>query len=365
MLKPILKAVSQAGNGARRGAYVWLSLLSMVALITVSACNGGLSGSSASSAGLPEEFRIGYQLTAGPETLVKELGLIEEKFPNMSVRWQVFDSGRDVNDAIAAGTVDVGLIGSVPVSTGIANELPYQVYFILNVLGDNEALAVTEDADITTMADLAGKIIAVPFGSTTHFSLLSALALNNIDPDDLQILDMQPQDLLAAYQFGEIDGGFVWHPTLARMLDEGGDILVSARDLAGEGIITADLGVVSTAFAQKYPDFLASYVAALDTAVKLYREAPTTAAEAMSSALALSPEESLKVMSELVWLTAEEQRSKRYLGTPDKPGALAQVLKDSAEFMVAQGEIPAAPDLASYQQALFSQAIETIEAIEE
>ena len=340
---------------SRRQFYVLLGLLSMVALLLFSACNDSTLNA---SNGQPKEFRIGYQLTAGPETLLKELGLVEEQFPNVTVRWQVFDSGRDVNDAIAAGNVDVGLIGSVPVSTGIANDLPYQVYFILNVLGDNEALAVTEDADITTMADLADKIIAVPFGSTTHFSLLSALALNNISPDDLQILDMQPQDLLAAYQFGEIDGGFVWQPTLTKMLDEGGDILISARDLAEDGIVTADLGVVSTAFAQAYPDFLASYAAALDTAVKLYREEPETAAEAMSEALALSPEESLSVMSELVWLTAEEQRSEKYLGTPDAPGALAQVLKESAEFMVEQGEISAAPELERYQQALFSQAIE-------
>ena len=343
------------GYLSRWQSYVLLGLISLVALVSFSACN---SNTLNAPSGRPETFRIGYQLTAGPETLVKELGLIEKQFPEVSVHWQVFDSGRDVNDAIAAGNVDIGLIGSVPVSTGIANDLPYQVYFILNVLGDNEALAVTEDAGITTMADLAGKIIAVPFGSTTHFSLLSALALNNISPDDLQILDMQPQDLLAAYQFGEIDGGFVWQPTLTKMLDEGGDILISARNLAEEGIITADLGVVSTAFAEAYPDFLASYVAALDTAVKRYREDPMTAAEAMSKALALTPEESLSVMSELVWLTAEEQRSQKYLGTSDSPGALAQVLKESAEFMVAQGEISAAPELEKYQQALFSQAIE-------
>lgn len=338
----------------KQRGYLLLGMLSMVLLLTFSACS---SGSTSSAGDLPKEFRIGYQLTAGPETLVKELGLMEEKFPQVSIRWEAYDSGRDVNDAIAAGTVDAGLIGSVPVSTGIASELPYQVYFILNILGDNEALVVTEESGIATTADLTGKIIAVPFGSTTHFSLLAALEQDGVNPDEVRILDMQPQELLAAWQFGEIDGGFVWQPTLTRMLDEGGSVLVSARNVAEKGAITADLGVVSTDFAERYPDFLQQYVAALDTAVALYREQPAVAAEAMSKALALSADESLVVMNELVWLSAEDQRSEKYLGTPDAPGELSQILKDSAEFMVDQGAIASAPDLQSYQQALLRNAI--------
>lgn len=336
-----------------RRSNVFLALMSIL-LISFSACSSPPSNSTNSA---PKEFRIGYQLTAGPETLVKELGLMEEKFPEVSIRWQPYDSGRDVNDAIAQGIVDVGLIGSVPVSTGIANGLPYQVYFIMNILGDNEALAVSDVSGITTTADLIDKIIAVPFGSTTHFSLLSTLERDNIDPNDVQILDMQPQDLLTAWQFGEIDGGFVWQPTLSRMLDEGGSILVSARELADFGAITADLGVVSTAFAQQYPNFLKSYVDALDTAVALYRQDPEIAAQTMSEALALSPTESLAVMSELVWLSAEEQRSKKYMGTPTAPGELGQVLKNSAEFLITQGELPAAPDISAYEEALLQEAI--------
>ena len=332
----------------------------MLLLIIFSGCSGIPSASTTganTNGDLPSEFRIGYQLTAGPETLVKALGLMEEKFPQVSIRWQAYDSGRDVNDAIAANTVDAGLIGSVPVATGIANNLPYQVYFILNILGDNEALAVTTDANIVTTADLPGKIIAVPFGSTTHFSLLAALDQDGVNPDNVQILDMQPQEILDAWQFGEIDGGFVWQPTLTRMLDEGGNILISSRTVAEKGAITADLGVVSTAFAGRYPDFLQQYVSALDTAVKLYRDDPTAAAEAMSQALALSAEESLAVMNELIWISSEEQRSKQYLGTPDAPGALSQVLKDSAEFLVEQGELPSAPELPIYEQALLREAI--------
>lgn len=344
-----------------------LGLLSLILVFTFTACvqntTENVQNTTASdSRGIPTEFRIGYQLIANPELLTKSLGLMEQQYPDVSISWLPFDSGLAVNDAMTSGNLDVGLVGSVPVSIGIAQDLPYQVYFIQDIIGDNEALAVAQSSGITSLADLSGKAIAVPFGSTTHFSLLSALEQEGIDADAVQVLDMQPQDMLTAWQYGDIDGGFVWQPTLARMMDDGGNIIVTARQLAENGIITADLGVVSNEFAAQYPEFLASYVAALDSAVQLYRDDPTAASEAISAEIALSAEESLAVMDELVWLSAEEQASEKYLGTPAAPGALSQVLKDSAEFMVDQGEISSAPNLQTYKEALFNQAVADLSA---
>ena len=141
------------------------------------------------------------------------------------------------------------------------------------------------------------------------------------------------------------------------MTDADGTVLITAKQLAEKGIITADLGIVSTEFAQQYPDFLKGYVGALDEAVQLYRNDPEAAAEAISEEIGLTPEESLAVMNELVWVSAEEQAGADFLGTPEAPGAMSQVLKDSAEFMVKQEAIPSAPDIDVYNKALFNAAV--------
>ena len=283
--------------------------------------------------------------------------MVETEFPDVAIEWLAFDSGPSINEAIASGEIDVGLVGSVPVSTAVADDLPLQVYFIINVIGDSEALAVTETSGIAGIEDLPGKTIAVPFGSTSHFSLLSAIKQANIDPAEIQILDMQPQDILAAWQVGDIEGAFVWQPTLSRLVDEDANILLTSGELAETGIITADLGVVNKTFAAQYPDFIASYVNVLDSAVQLYREDPAAASDAISTEIALSPEESLALMDGLIWLSAEEQSSEKYMGTPDAPGALSQVLKDSADFLVEQERIKAAPKLKTYEDALFNQVL--------
>ena len=353
----------------RRQFAVLLGLISMALVMTLAACaqpsaqSTGAGSATApaegGSGGMPTEFRIGYQVVPNAELLTKGMGLAEKKFPDVKIKWLPFDSGRDVNTAMVSGGIDVGLAGSVPVSTGIAQKLPYQVYFIHDVIGDNEALAVTKASGIASLTDLPGKKIGVPFGSTTHFSLLSALKQAGIEPSKVQILDMQPQDMLAAWQRGDIDGGFVWQPTLSKMVEDNGTVITTAKQLAKEGIVTADLGVVSKDFATKYPDFVTGYVSVLDEAVKMYRNDPKAASEAMSKEISLSPEESLKVMNELIWLDAKEQASADYLGTPQDPGKMSQVLKDSADFMVGQKAIPTAPDVDAYKAALFNKPVDT------
>ena len=70
---------------------------------------------------------------------------------------------------------------------------------------------------ITAPQDLKGKTIAAPFGFTTHFRLLFALEQFGIDPGAVNLMALSPPDLAAAWQRGDIDGGFVWEPALGHM----------------------------------------------------------------------------------------------------------------------------------------------------
>ncbi|MED4454230.1 ABC transporter substrate-binding protein [Metabacillus fastidiosus] len=301
---------------------------------------------------VPKEVRIGYQVIPNAELLAKQLGSVEKKFPNTKITWLEFDSGRDVNTAIASENIDLGLVGSVPLATGIANNLPYQVYFIHDVIGDAESLVVREDTGIESIKDVAGKKIAVPFGSTAHFSLLTALNKAGIDPNQLSVLDMQPQDILAAWQRGDIDGAFVWHPTLGKILEDNGSVLLSAEKLAEEGVITSDTGVVQKKFADKYPSFIKEYISVLDESINLYREDPKKAAKTLAPALGLTEEQTLQQMEGLIWLDYSEQKASDYLGTNEETGQFANVLESTGQFLKDQAIIPSSPDLSTYQSAI-------------
>lgn len=301
----------------------------------------------------PKEVRIGYQVIPNAELLAKQLGLVEKKFPNTKITWVQFDSGRDVNTAMASENLDLALAGSVPIATGVASNLPYKVYFIHDVIGDAESLAVRDDLGIEKIKDLEGKKIAVPFGSTTHFSLLMALKNAGVDPNKVKILDMQPPDILAAWQRKDIDGAFVWHPTLGKILTDNGKVLTSAKKLSEKGIVTADVGIVRNKFAEEYPSFVKKYVNVLDESINLYREDPNKAAQTLAPVLGQSEEQALEQMKGLIWVTSTEQKESNYLGTKDQIGDFAKVLESTGEFLLDEKIIPSSPDLSTYQSAIF------------
>lgn len=312
---------------------------------------------SASESANPKEVRIGFQIIPNAELLVKALGLAEKKFPDVKITWVPFDSGRDVNTAFAAGGIDLGLAGSVPVAIGLANDLPYSVYFLHDIIGDNEALAVRNSSNINSVQDLVGKKIAVPYGSTTHFSLLSALKQAGVDPAAVSILDLQPPDIVAAWQRKDIDGAFVWQPSLSKLVADDGKILISAKTLSEQGIITADVGIVGRKFAEQYPQFVKNYVTLLDEAVELYRTKPDDAAKAVAPLLSQSEADSLVQLHELVWLTSAEQQDVKYLGKDSSVSGFAKVLLQTGQFLVDQKTIPSAPDASVYQQGIWNESL--------
>jgi taurine transport system substrate-binding protein len=316
-------------------------------LVLLAGCG---SGSSQGGQGESDAVRIGYQVIPNAAALAKQRGTIEEAMGDVPVEWSQFDSGSAVITAMTSGSIDVALAGTTATATAIASELPIQVIGIHDVIAESESLVAKESSGISGLADLRGKRVAVPFGSTTHFALLQALSDEGIPQEDVTILDMQPQEMVAAWDSGNIDAGYVWEPSLGQMVSNGGKIVLTSKDLLDRGIVTADLIVATDEFVENHPDFATNYVRAIDDSVEFYRSDPDESATLVAEEIGLEPDVVADQMNGLVWLNAEEQLSTEYMGIPDNVGALAQTLKDTGEFMMGQGTISSSPELSTYRE---------------
>lgn len=300
---------------------------------------------------LPREIVIGFQTIPNGEIVAKHFGWHEETL-GVPIRWVQVDSGRDLNTGIAAGSIDLGLGGSSTTVAAIAQGLEAEVFYIYDIIGDNEALVIREDSDIREVGDLVGKTVAAPFGATTHYHLLAALEVAGVDPDSLRIIDLQPPDLLAAWLRGDIDAGFVWEPTLARMLESGGRVLVSSRTLAEAGYVTGDIGLVRKEFAERYPGLVVAYLENQIRAVELAKSDPATAAAAIADEFDIPVSEARRQLESIILLTGEQQLGAPYLGTSDNPGDLALVFKATGDFLQGQGTIGNSPPTAVYRESI-------------
>ncbi len=330
---------------------LFLAVLFSISVIAVSAAGQNETD------GKPDKIVIGYQAIPNGQIISKDFGWLEEA-TGIPVQWVQINSGSELNTGLAAGSIDIGLSGSSGVAAGIANSVPFDVIWIHDIIGDNEGLVVKKGSGIEDVKDLVGKKIAVPYGATTHYHLLAAMELEGVNPEEVEIFDMQPPDALAAWHRGDIDGSFIWEPTLAKMIEADGEVLIYSRKLSEAGYLTGDITVARKGFVEDYPELVVQYLASEIKAVELYNSDKEKAAEAVSRQFDIPREEALRQMNSLVLVTGEEQLESRYMGREGSIGDLASVLKATADFLVEQKTIKSAPDVEVFKKALHPEYIE-------
>ncbi len=287
------------------------------------------------------DVTIGFQLVYGPwKTQMQKIK--KEGLAGKSVEFVKFTSGTEVINAMASGSIDISLNGSSPSAAGFSRGVDLQVIYVYDNINDAEALVVNDK--VTAPQDLKGKTIAVPFGSTTHFHMMFALEQFNINPKDLRVIDMSPPDMVAAWERGDIDGGFVWDPALGRMKEKG-RVLTTSGDLSNWGKATFDAMVARKGFTEKNPDFTCKWVKIVSSADSDYRSnrkaygPGTNNAKAIAKAVSGQADQVGGVLALYDYPTLEEQVSGAWLG-----GGVQNALMAASEFLTAQGKLDSVLD---------------------
>ncbi len=301
-----------------------------------------------------EDVTVAYQTTVEPAKVAQADGLYE-KATNSKINWRKFESGAEVLAAVASGDVQVGYVGSSPLAAAASRGLPIQTFLIAIQIGSAEALVVRNGANISKPQDLVGKKIAVPFVSTTHYSLLAALKHWQIDPAKVQILNLRPSEITAAWQRGDIDAAYVWDPALGKA-KETGKVLVSSTEVAQWGSPTFDAWIVRKDFAEKHPDFVAAFAR---TTLKAYADynadpkawlANAANVEKVARLTGAKPEEVAGLLQGNGYPNAAEQS--KLLG-PQIANAIAQ----TSGFLKQQGKVDSVqPSYAPYVDGKYAAA---------
>ncbi|MBM3096180.1 taurine ABC transporter substrate-binding protein [Ensifer sp. T173] len=295
---------------------------------------------------------IGYQPIVEPSRVPQADGTYE-KVTGAKINWQKFDGGADVIAALASGSIDIGYVGSSPLAAAASRELPFETIFVVGLISDAEALAVK---GVSKPEELAGKKIATPFVSTAHYSLLTALKHWNIDPKSVEILNLRPPEIAAAWQRGDIDGAYVWDPVLSE-IKKTSTVLATSADVAQWGGPTFDAWIVSKKFAEEHPDIVTGFVKVTGDAYADYRAKPETwnatseQAEKIARLTGAKPEDVPALLKGYYFPSLEEQATSDLLG-----GATAKAIAETSAFLLEQGKIPAVlTDYGPYVSARWAQ----------
>ncbi len=288
----------------------------------------------------PKKITIGYLNLVNAQLVTKGLGLHEKAMPGIEFEWIKIGGGGDMLRAIAGKQVDFGGIGNPPSAIGVTRGLPIKGIFVLNMLGYVEALAVRTSKNIKSIKDLAGKTVAAPFGSTTHYLLMTALRDAGVDASSVKMLDLNPGDIALAWARGDIDAAWFWEPNLNKAVKDGGEILVDSGEMAKRGYPTWDIAVVMDDFAEKYPDLVVTFLKSECEAIDFWINNPDKTAEIIAKELSLPIEDATRMMKGTEMVPCDKQLTAEYLGVPESKGKFADTLVETGSFLVEQKRLP-------------------------
>jgi taurine transport system substrate-binding protein len=259
------------------------------------------------------------------------------------IEWRTFASGAEVIAAMASGDIKVAELGSSPLAIAASQGVELQLFMLAQVIGEAESLIVHNGSGITELKDIAGKRVAVPVGSTAHFSLMGALKHAAIAETDVTIMNMPPDQIAAAWEQGAIDAAFIWQPVQSQIL-QNGTLLVGADKTAEWGYPTFDGWVVNTSFAAENAPAVAAFARMMDEANAAYLTNPkawtvdSPQVAKIAEQTGAAPDQIPSILEGFAFIPLAEQVGLTWLGNAPA------TMKATADFLKAAGRIDTAAD---------------------
>ncbi|WP_051236216.1 ABC transporter substrate-binding protein [Paenibacillus pinihumi] len=229
-------------------------LAALIGLMGLSACSGKAQEN--------EKVTVNIAINGGLNllTIAKNKGFFEEAFSkaNAEVKWNEFQSSVPLLEGVVSNRVDFSFIGDGTVVTGKAANSPFTVISVTGVEGNQNSVIVKPDSPIKSISDLKGKTIAVAKGSSGHIFLIKALEKNGLSENDVNLVQLQPDEANPAFQAGNVDAWAIWDPFVTLETEAGrARIVESVKTM---GFIAPAVMIGRDQFLKDHPDLTALYL---------------------------------------------------------------------------------------------------------
>lgn len=226
-----------------------------------------LTGCGGNDTGKPK-VRIGYfpNVTHAQALIMKNSQMLENKWGDeCEVIWTSFNAGPAETEALFAEEIDIGYIGPVPAVSANVKSMG-DVVIISNATNAGTVLLKRKGAGINSVADLAGKKVAVPqMGNTQHLCLLNIVSENDIQ--DVEIVASANADIVNLMDNAAIDAALIPEPWGSTIEKNGNvEILLDYDEVFLEGNYPVALVVVRKEFVEKNPEYVKDFLAAHEEA---------------------------------------------------------------------------------------------------
>ncbi|EDX85043.1 hypothetical protein S7335_2742 [Synechococcus sp. PCC 7335] len=227
--------------------------------------------------------------TAVGGATVRELELLEKHLPTTGkyegveyeIEWSSYTSGPPITNKMLADQIDIGLMGDFPAVINLIKfqeELEEVDSTFIGTLayspnGAGNAVVVPKDSEVTSLAELKGGSVSVPFGSAAHGMVLKALDDAGLNPEeDVELISQAPEVGGTSLRTGQIDAHADFVP-FGELFPYRG-FAKKIFDGAQTGVPTLHGIVVRSDFSQEHPEIVEAYLQAMLEANQMFRDNP-------------------------------------------------------------------------------------------
>ena len=209
------------------------------------------------------EIRIDYAYYNPVSLVLKDKGWLEQEFSRdgIKVRWVLSLGSNKALEFLNGGSIDFGsTAGGAALLARIGGNPVKAIY--VSSRPEWTALVSAAGAPITSVADLAGKRIAVTRGTDPHIFLIRALATQGLSEKDVKLVLLQHQDGRLALLKGDVDAWAGLDPMMAQAeLEDGARLFSRNPDFNSFGILNS-----REDFIAGHPDIVTRVIAVYDQA---------------------------------------------------------------------------------------------------
>lgn len=199
---------------ARRGV---IAALLMLSLSPLSLGAQELAATDPLPAAVPGDAKIVFGDYFEEVETALELSGEKEKI-GFGVEYANFTSGVESVEALRAGAADVARVGDVPPISAQRSGTILPIILSQQPTWSKLRFVVYPGRDINTLADLKGKKIVYSEGTSVALGVQRALALNNLQVGDVELVEVPLGSRYEALASGAADVGVISEPSVSRFL---------------------------------------------------------------------------------------------------------------------------------------------------
>jgi NitT/TauT family transport system substrate-binding protein len=277
---------------------------------------------------------VGY----GPLYIARDEGFFKKN--GVDVDLVVMEDPKERFPAMMADRIQ--MIASTVDTALLYMKKPTDFQYVVAIDDSDGGDGIVAKKDITSVADLKGKKVAVDDGSVSDFYLNVLLTKAGMKESDLQTVNMTAADAGSAFVAGRVDAAVTWEPWLSRgKATDFGHLLTDSSKTPG---LITDVLIAKTDWVNAHQKEVAAIVKSWYEAVAFYEQHPDEAIPIMAKGVGgwlKDPKAFKATLSGIKFY--DEAANKAFFGTADKPGPLTNTVQQAIDIWGSHGRLQAKP----------------------